>query len=64
MGQFGDVGPSKAHIINFFADQCNASIAAKVAAALVKSKLSDRELFKTIKSLIRENLNPLSLGKR
>ena len=29
-----------------------------------KSKLSDRELFKTIKSRIRENLNPLSLGKR
>jgi len=61
--QLGDGGSSTTPIIIFSADQVDASTAAKVEAALIKSQTSDRELVETIKSLIAANVKDTAAGQ-
>ena len=61
--QLGASGPTMTPAIVFSADQVDASVAAKVEAALVKSKTSDCELVETIKSLIAANVKDTGAGQ-
>ena len=62
LAQLGNGGPSTTPAMIFSADQVDASVAAKVEAALVKSKTSDRELVETIKSLIAAKVKNTAAG--